>query len=229
MSKDWNRSEIASILEYSILNPVTLPEEVIKICSEAIKYGFSSVFVHPCYVKLAVNELSDFGVKPCTVTGYPFGVSETEIKAEEARLSVQQGAKEIDMVINIGALKEGDYYTVETDILAVVESVKGVDEHSGTIIKATIETCFLTKVEIIAACKLARDGGANCINTSTGFGTSGAKVEDIQLIRETIGTSLKIKASGGIETLEQAITMLEAGADHIGTNSAISIINELKK
>ena len=229
MSKEWNRSEIASILEYSILNPVTLPEEIIKICSDAIKYGFSSVFVHPCYVRLAVSELSNFGVKPCTVVGYPFGANATEIKVEEARLAVQQGAKEIDIVVNIGSLKEGDYYTVETDMLAVVESVKGVDEHSGTITKATIETCFLTKTEIIAACKLARDAGVNYINTSTGFGTSGAKVEDIQLIRETIGTSLKIKASGDIDTLKKALTMLEAGADRVGTNSAVSIINELKK
>jgi deoxyribose-phosphate aldolase len=221
---DWNKSKIASVLEYSILNPVTLPEEIARNCSEAVKHGISSVFVHPCFVKLAVNELSNSNVKPCSVAGYPFGTNTTEIKAEEARLAVQQGAKEIDMVINIGALKEGDYYTVETDILAVVESVKGVEDKSGTIIKATIETCYLSNNEIIAACKLARDAGANYIKTSTHFGTSGAKTEHIEIIKQTIGDSMKIKASGGIDTLDKAVKMLEAGADCIGTSSALVIM-----
>jgi len=229
MSKEWNKTEFASMLEYSILNPVTLPEEIIKNCSDAIKYGISTVFVHPCYIKLAVHELSDFNVKPGTVTGYPFGANSTETKAEEARLAVLNGARDIDMVINIGALKEGDYYTVETDILAVVESIRGVEEQFSIIIKAIIETCYLTNSEIIAACKLARDGGANFIETSTDYGTCGAKVEDIQLIRDTIGDFLKIKASGGIDTLVKAKNMLEAGADLIGTSSALSIISEFNK
>lgn len=226
MSKNWGKSEIASVLEYSILNPVTLPEEIIRNCSKAKKLGISSVFVHPCYLKLAVSELSNFNVRPGSVAGYPFGANTTEIKAEEARLAVQQGAKDIDMVINIGALKEGDYYTVETDILAVVESVKGVEENSETIIKATIETCYLTNNEIIAACKLARDAGAHFIKTSTHFGTSGAKIEHIETIKQTIGDTMKIKASGGIDSLEKAIAMLEAGADCIGTSSALVIMSE---
>jgi deoxyribose-phosphate aldolase len=178
--------------------------------------------VNPVWVPLCAQELAGSEVLVCTVIGFPLGANSPEIKAAEARLAVSQGADEVDMVLNLGAAKAGDWKAVEEDILGVVKAAgKGL-------VKVIIETCYLTDDEKVKACEAAARAGARFVKTSTGFGTGGATVEDIRLMRKTIGDQLRVKASGGVRTCQDALAMLEAGADRIGASSGIAIVNELQ-
>lgn len=215
------KEEIAKMIDHTILKADASEDKVREICSEAKKYGFASVCINPCNVKLASKLLDGTDVKVCTVIGFPLGANTSEVKAFEADEAVKNGAGEVDMVINIGRLKDGDYNYVRSDIKAVVDAVKG-----RALSKVIIETCLLTDSEKIAVCKLAKEAGADFVKTSTGFSTAGAKASDIKLMRDTVGHNMGVKASGGIRTYEDAIAMLEAGASRIGASASVEICNK---
>jgi deoxyribose-phosphate aldolase len=197
--------------------------EIEKLCKEAAEYGFRCAVVNPVYVKLAASILKSSSVKVCSTVGFPVGVSLPEIKALEAVKAVEDGAEELDMVINLSAMKSGDYETVKQDIAAVVD-VKRLSK--DIIVKVIIETTFLTKDEKIIACKLSKEAGADFVKTSTGLFGKGATVEDVKLMRQTVGKDMGVKAAGGIRTYADAIAMIEAGANRIGTSTAAQIIQE---
>ena len=205
-------------IDHTILKAFATKEDVERICKEAIEHDFMSVCINPCHVSFASKLLSESNVKVCTVIGFPLGANTKEVKAYEAKTAIEQGADEIDMVINIGALKSKDYELVKEDIYAVRE----VSE--GKILKVIIETCYLEKDEIVKACELAMLAGADFVKTSTGFGTGGAKLEDIKIMRECVGEELGVKASGGIKTKEDALNMIENGATRIGTSNGMDIV-----
>jgi deoxyribose-phosphate aldolase len=212
------KEEMAKMIDHTILKADASEKKVRQICSEAMKYGFASVCVNSSYVKLCSELLKDTDVKVCTVIGFPLGATTSEVKAFEALEAVKNGATEVDMVINIGKLKDGDYNYVASDIKAVVNAVKGT-----ALTKVIIETCLLNNSEKVAVCELAKEAGANFVKTSTGFSTSGATACDIKLMRETVGPDMGVKASGGIRTYEDAIAMIEAGASRIGASASIEI------
>ncbi|MCX7655390.1 MAG: deoxyribose-phosphate aldolase [Treponemataceae bacterium] len=221
MPKEWTKASLAKTIDHTLLKPTATAEQIRELCAEARANHFASVCVNPVWVPLVAKELSGSDVLTCTVIGFPLGASTKEIKAEETRLALKQGAQEVDMVINIGALKGGDHRTVEEDIRAVVKAAE------KAIVKVIIETCFLSDEEKRIACELARKAGAHFVKTSTGFGSGGATVEDVRLMKKVVGDTMKIKASGGIRSYHDAIAMLEAGADRIGTSSGVAIIAEL--
>lgn len=222
MENKWTKKSLAKMIDHTILKATASAEDVKKICTEAREYGFASVCVNPAYVGLVKKELEGSQVLTCTVVGFPLGANDTAIKKEEARLAVSQGADEVDMVINIGAAKGGNWDLVKEDIRQVVEA-------SGTAeVKVILETCYLTEDEKVRACRAAEEAGAHFVKTSTGFGTAGATVEDIALMRKTVSSKVKIKASGGIRTLADALAMIEAGTDRIGASAGIAIIGELE-
>lgn len=220
-----SKNEVAKMIDHTVLKPVAQQEDVIKLCQEAREYNFASVCINPCYVPLAVEQLKGSSVKVCTVIGFPLGSTTTEVKAFETADAVKNGATEVDMVINIGALKQGQQDVVLKDIQAVVETAKEVNPEAIT--KVIIETCYLTLEEKVLACQLAKQAGAHFVKTSTGFGTGGATVEDITLMRETVGPEMGVKASGGIRNAQDAMAMITAGANRIGASAGIAIINEL--
>lgn len=220
-----SKNEVAKMIDHTVLKPVAQQEDVIKLCQEAREYNFASVCINPCYVPLAVEQLKGSFVKVCTVIGFPLGSNTTAVKAFEAADAVKNGATELDMVINIGALKQGQQDVVLKDIQAVVEAAKKVNPEAIT--KVIIETCYLTTEEKVLACQLAQQAGAHFVKTSTGFGTGGATVEDIALMRETVGTEMGVKASGGIKNAQHALAMITAGANRIGASAGIAIIKEL--
>jgi deoxyribose-phosphate aldolase len=224
MPKEWTKAELAKTIDHTLLKAIATEEQVRELCAEARKYGFMSVCVNPLWVPLCVKELSGTEILVCTVVGFPLGANTTEIKAAEARLAVEKGASEIDMVINLGAAKAGNWRLVEEDIREVV---KACGSSGGAIVKAIIETCYLTDAEKIRACEAAAKAGARFVKTSTGFGTGGANAEDVRLMRKATGGKLLVKASGGIRSYHDAIKMLEAGADRIGASSSVAIISEL--
>jgi deoxyribose-phosphate aldolase len=219
--KEWTKTTLAKTVDHTLLKAIATPEQVKELCAEARKCGFASVCVNPVYVPLAARELAGCDVRVCTVIGFPLGANSPEIKAEEAKLAIKQGASEVDMVINVGAMKAGDHRAVEDDIRGVVKAA------GGTTVKVIIETCYLSDDEKTAVCLLAKKAGADFVKTSTGFGTGGATPEDVKLMRKAVGSDMKIKAAGGIRSYHDAITMLEAGADRIGTSSGVSIVAEL--
>ena len=201
------------------LKPETSRAQIETLCKEALEYKFASVCVNPTYVALAAELLkSDDDVKVCTVIGFPLGANTPEVKAFETKDAIQNGATEIDMVLNIGALKDGDLELVERDIRAVVEAA------NGTLVKVIFENCLLTKEEIKTAAELSVKAGANFVKTSTGFSTGGATVEDIRLMRETVGPDIGVKASGGVRDFEGAKAMIDAGASRIGASAGIAIV-----
>jgi deoxyribose-phosphate aldolase len=200
---------------------VATKSEIEKLCHEAIQYGFRCAVVNPVYVKFAAKLLEGSNVKVCSTVGFPFGVSLPEIKALEAVKAVEDGAEELDMVINLSALKSGDYEFVKRDIAAVVD-VKRLSKE--IIVKVIIETAYLTRDEKIIACKLVKEAGADFVKTSTGLFGKGATVEDVRLMRQTVGKDMGVKAAGGIKTYVDAIVMIEAGANRIGTSTAVAII-----
>lgn len=213
----------ASYFDHTILKPAATAAEVAKICEEAKDYGFYSVCVNPCRVEMVRDLLVGSGVKVCAVIGFPLGAHSTAIKAKETAEAVANGADEIDMVINVGALKDKAYGQVEEDINAVVSAA------GGNIVKVIIETCLLEENEKIEACRLAEKAGAHFVKTSTGFAGGGATVEDVALMKKTVGGNLQIKASGGIKSLADARDMVAAGADRIGASAGVAIIEELRE
>ncbi len=216
--KDVSKN-IASLIDHTLLKANATQEEIVKLCEEAKKYGFASVCVNPVYVSLCKQLLKGTNVKVCTVIGFPLGATTPTVKAIEAKEAIANGADEVDMVINIGALKSGNYQLVLDDIKAVREATR------GKILKVIIETAYLTREEKIKACELAKEAGADFVKTSTGFGPSGATVEDVMLMRQVVGPKLGVKASGGIRTLEDAKKMVEAGATRIGASASVAIVH----
>ncbi len=211
--------ELAKYIDHTLLKADATKDKIEKLCEEAKEYGFASVCVNPAWVPLAAELLKGSEVKVCTVIGFPLGATTPEVKRFETENAIQNGAEEVDMVINIGALKSGDDELVKKDIQAVVEAAKG-----KALVKVIIETCLLTEEEKVKACKLSVEAGADYVKTSTGFSTGGATVEDIKLMRETVGPELGVKASGGVRTREDALAMIEAGATRIGASSGIAIV-----
>ena len=209
---------MAGYIDHTLLKPEATEKQIINLCREAIEFGFYSVCINPSYVGRAVQELLGSTVKVCCVVGFPLGATTTAVKAFETAEAVNAGAAEIDMVMHIGALKSGDEEYVTLDIAAVVKAAAG---RPGKVI---IETGLLTEDEKITACRLAKTAGASYVKTSTGFGPGGATVADIQLMRETVGPELGVKASGGVRDRDTAEQMLQAGATRIGTSSGVTII-----
>lgn len=212
--------KLAAMIDHTILKPEATEEQIKKLCSEAKEYGFCSVCINPCHVKLAAGLLKDSGVKVCTVIGFPLGASTTRIKALETEDAIADGAQEIDMVINVGALKGGRHSYVEDDIRAVVNAAAG-----KALVKVILENCLLEKDEIAAACRICKRAGADFVKTSTGFNKSGATVEDVRLMRETVGPDMGVKAAGGIRDHAAAAAMVNAGASRIGASESIKIVN----
>lgn len=220
MNRKWTKAEIAAAIDHTLLKATATSEQIKMLCAEAKEYAFKSVCVNPYWVPLCARELAGSNVLIATVVGFPLGANSTSIKVEEARRAVAEGALEIDMVINIGKAKEGDWDAVRNEIAAVVQASK------PAIVKTIIETCYLTQEEKVAACRAAVAAGAAFVKTSTGFGTGGATVEDVRLMKETVGDAAQVKASGGIKTYEEAIAMLEAGATRIGASAGVAIMKE---
>lgn len=219
-----SKEELAKMIDSTNVRATVSKSEVEKLCRDAAKFGFGCVVVNPIYVKLAAKLLGNSSVKVCSTVGFPFGVSLPEVKALEAVKAVEDGAKELDMVINLGALKSGDYTFVKQDIAAVVD-VKRLSKN--IIIKVIIETAYLTDSEKVIACKLAKEARADFVKTSTGFFGKGATLEDVKLMRQTVGREMGVKAAGGIRTYADAMAMVEAGANRIGTSTAVAIIKEV--
>lgn len=213
--------QIAKKIDHTLLRPNTTTQEIINLCKEAIKYDFASVCINPCYVEIAAKLLEESSVKVCTVIGFPLGATTTQAKVFEAEEAIKNGAKEVDMVINIGALKEGNDNAVYKDIRAIVDAMK-----DKAIVKVILETCLLTDEEKVRACKLCVKAEADFVKTSTGFSKGGATVEDIVLIKKAVGENILIKASGGVRSYKDAIKMIAAGAARIGTSNGVEIISQ---
>lgn len=211
---------IAATIDHTILRPDAKREDIVKLCKEAKTYRFASVCVNPYWIPVVAEQLKGSPVKVCTVIGFPLGASATEVKRAETEAAIRVGAEEIDMVINIGALKSGDYDTVKMDIQAVVEA-----SHSGgALVKVIIETALLDDNEKAIACTLAKLAGADYVKTSTGFAAAGATVHDVALMRAVVGPKMGVKASGGVRTLEDVKKLAEAGATRIGASASVKII-----
>ena len=211
--------KLNKFIDHTILKPETTQEQVEKILSEAKEYDFASVCVNPTWVSLAAESLKDSDVKVCTVIGFPLGANTSAVKAFETKDAIANGADEIDMVINIGALKAGNDALVLDDIKAVV------DASGDKLVKVIIEACLLTDEEKERACQLSKEAGADYVKTSTGFSTGGATVADVALMRKTVGPDMGVKASGGARSYEDAIAFIEAGASRIGASSGVAIMN----
>jgi deoxyribose-phosphate aldolase len=221
MTNEWTKASIARTIDHTLLKAIATERQVHELCVEAKANGFASVCINPAWVPLCAHELASSRVLVCTVIGFPLGANTTETKAFEAALAVKQGADEVDMVINLGAAKAGDWKAVEEDIRAVVKAA------GKATVKVIIETCYLTDPEKVKACEAAARAGAHFVKTSTGFGTGGATPEDVKLMKKTVGDKLRVKASGGIRSYHDAIKMLEAGADRLGASSGVAIVSEL--
>lgn len=211
--------DLSKMIDHTLLKPDATKDMVKVLCEEAIKYEFFSVCVNPYYVKFAKEQLNKSSVKVATVIGFPLGSTTKDAKAHEAQNAIKNGADELDMVINIGALKDKDYEVVKEDIEAVVNVARG-----KALVKIILETSLLENEEKKMACKLAKYAGADFVKTSTGFSTAGANAEDVKLMREVVGDSMGVKASGGIRDYQTAIKMIEAGATRIGASSSIKIV-----
>jgi deoxyribose-phosphate aldolase len=215
--------DVAAFIDHTILKPEATPDAVRKVCAEALKHRFATVCVNSCQVALAAFQLKGSGVLPISVVGFPLGAASPRAKASEAMAAIDDGAREIDTVVNMGWLKAGMYREVLADIIAVVEASRPYP------VKVIIETCLLSDAEKAAACALAKAAGAAFVKTSTGFSTSGATEADVRLMRRVVGDSLGVKASGGIKTLKDFRVMLAAGASRIGSSSSVAIVQEAKK
>ena len=231
------KSEIASYIDHTLLAPQAGIKDIVMLCQEAKRYGFASVCVNPIYVSSVKDELEGTNVKVCTVVGFPLGATTTKDKINEAVNAIENGADEIDMVINIGAAKDGRFSEVGTDILEVVNACRKTGQKEGRkiIVKTILETCLLDDAAIVNCCLCAKKAGADFVKTSTGFANpkgidgmplpNGASEHHVKLMRQTVGTDMGVKASGGIRSARTAVTMLEAGANRIGTSSGVSIVD----
>lgn len=206
-------------IDHTLLKPEATKEQIKKLCEEAMQYDFKSVCVNPTHVAYTKELLQESSVLVCTVIGFPLGANTAKVKAFETLDAIANGAQEIDMVINIGAVKEGNYELVKSDIQTVVEAADGV------LVKVIVETCLLTEVEKTKMCQIVIEAGAQFIKTSTGFSTGGATKADIALFNENIQGKIQIKASGGVRTIEDAKTMITSGATRLGTSGGVNIIN----
>ena len=213
-----NNQEILKHIDHTQLKPFAKWEDIEKLCEEAIKYQTASVCIPPAYIKRVHDKYQD-KINICTVVGFPLGYSVTSAKKAEIEQALADGCNEIDMVVNISDVKNGDYDKVEEEIKTLKDACK------GHILKVIIETCFLTDDEKIAMCKAVTNAGADFIKTSTGFGTGGATIEDVELFKKYIGPDVKIKAAGGVKTREDLVMFLEAGCERIGTSSAVGILS----
>ncbi len=211
--------KLESFIDHTLLKPNTTVEDIKKICEEAKEYNFFSVCINPSYVKLSKELLDGSDTKVCTVIGFPLGATTSEVKSFETKDAINNGADEVDMVINIGALKSGDYDLVKEDIQAVVDAADG-----QALVKVIIESALLTSDEIMTASKLSKEAGADFVKTSTGFNGGGATEEAVALMRMTVGEDLGVKASGGIRSREDALKMIEKGATRLGASSGVKII-----
>lgn len=214
--------ELNKYIDHTLLKADATKEQITKLCEEARQYDFASVCVNTCYVPLAKQLLAGSDVKVCCVVGFPLGAMDTVSKAFEAKTAVENGAQEVDMVINIGALKDKDYDYVTKDIAAVVEASK------PAIVKVIIEACLLTDEEKVEACKCSMNAKAEFVKTSTGFSTHGATPEDVALMKKTVGDVCKVKAAGGVRSYDDAMKMIEAGADRLGCSAGIKVMEEAK-
>lgn len=210
---------MARLIDHTLLKVEAGRKDIEKLCDEATRFGFFSVCTNPWWVRTVSSILEGTGVKVCSVSGFPLGASTSEVKVEEARIGVGDGADEVDMVMNVGAFIDGERDLVRGEIERVVEAVG-----SDKIVKVIIETCVLSDVLKREASLLVKEAGAQFVKTSTGFGSGGATMEDVRLLRETVGDDMGVKASGGVRTLEQAVALAEAGASRIGTSAGVSII-----
>jgi deoxyribose-phosphate aldolase len=217
-------AEVAGYIDHTLLKPEATRAEVEKLCQEARTYGFASVCINPAWVKESAFALHGSPVRVCTVVGFPLGATLPDVKAYETRRAIFDGATEIDMVINIGALKSGDHQLVERDIRAVVEAA----HEACAIVKVIIETALLTDEEKVRACLCAKSAGADFVKTSTGFSKGGATVADIELMRRTVGSELGVKAAGGVRDLASAREMIAAGATRIGASAGVQIVQEIQ-
>lgn len=213
---------LASFIDHTILKPDSTKEEVKKVCTEAKKYKFASVCVNPYYVELVSKELNNTDINTTCVVGFPLGQSTSETKGFETKEVIKLGADEIDMVINIAALKNRELDTVKKDIESVIKAA------SGKTVKVIIETCLLNRDEKILACETAKNCGADFVKTSTGFSVGGATTEDVKLMKSIVGENMGVKASGGVRTLKDAKTLIKAGASRIGASSSVDIIKEME-
>lgn len=209
---------IANYIDHTVLKADATTETVKRYCAEAKEYGFHSICVNSCHAKLVAEELQGTGITTCCVVGFPLGAMVTDAKAYEAKAAVRDGAGEIDMALNVGAMKDRNYDLVREDIRAVVEASK------PAIVKVIIECCLLTDEEKVKACQLSEEAGAAFVKTSTGFSTGGATIEDVRLMKQTVGDRLQVKASGGIHTPEQARALIEAGADRLGVSAGTKVL-----
>lgn len=216
-------NSIAKMIDHTLLKADATKEQVIELCNEAKQYEFASVCLNPTWVRTAAELLEGTSVKTCTVIGFPLGATTSEVKAFETKNAIENGASEIDMVINIGALKSGDTKAVQQDIEAVVTAAAG-----KAIVKVIIETSLLTDEEKRTACELSVLSKVDFVKTSTGFSTGGATVEDVKLMRSTVGPEMGVKASGGVRSLEDLTAMKEAGSTRIGASSGVAIMNGLQ-
>jgi deoxyribose-phosphate aldolase len=220
---EMNKQQIARYIDHTMLKPEASLSDIGKLCREAVEYGFASVCVNPCNVEAAFACVAGSQVKVCTVIGFPLGAGTTASKVFETEDSVRRGAREVDMVMNIGRFKEGNFEYVQEDISAVAASVKG-----KAILKVIVETGFLNDREVKRACEIVRDAGADFIKTSTGFSKGGATVEHVNIMKGVLGEQIGIKASGGVRNYEQALAMIAAGATRIGTSAGIEIVEGAK-
>jgi len=216
------KQQLVGMIDHSLLRPNATREQLKKFCEEAMAYRFKAVCVNPIHVPEAVQLLKGSKVLVCSVVGFPFGTHSQKTKALETGEVIRLGAQEIDMVIRVGALKEGREREVMEDIQSVVQSA------GGNPVKVILETCYLTAEEIIRGCKLSVEAGAAFVKTSTGFAEGGAKVEDIKLMREVVGKDFGVKAAGGIRTLDDALKMIKAGANRLGTSGSVAIVQAIK-
>ena len=217
-----NNVKLTPMIDHTLLKAVATKEQIVKLCEEARQYHFASVCVNPANVSLAAEQLKGSGVKVCTVIGFPLGANTSVVKAFEATDAIANGADEVDMVINVGAMKAGDTELVYNDIKAVR------DASAGKLLKVIIETCYLTDEEKVKACELSKKAGADFVKTSTGFGTGGATAEDVALMRKTVGPDMGVKASGGIRDAEAAAAMVKAGGNRLGCSAGVAIAQSEK-
>ncbi|OCL25209.1 deoxyribose-phosphate aldolase [Orenia metallireducens] len=216
--------DMAKMVDHTILYPTATVLDVKKTCDEAKEHDFASVCVNPCFVPLAAKLLENSSVKVCTVIGYPLGATTSETKAYETKNAIRNGAQEVDMVVNLSAVKSHAWDVVREDVKAVVDATKIAGVTKDIITKVIIETCYLNEEEIEKLCYIAKKVGADFIKTSTGFGPRGATTEEVSLIRKNVGRSIGVKAFGGIDTFDEALEMLDAGANRIGSSEGVAIV-----